>query len=77
MNVMANFCGNDVSVLFGNGDSVLLNITDNRSWFLAINLCNEEGLFADTFSLIDTMSTTGEIYSFFGKKFNLSDYELP
>ena len=41
---------------------------------VAINLYNEDGLFADTFPLIDTITTTSEIYSFFGKKFDLNDY---
>jgi hypothetical protein len=42
---------------------------------VAINLYNENGLFADTFPLIDTMTKTGEIYSFFGRKFDLDDYK--
>ncbi len=44
---------------------------------IAINLYNEEGLFTDVFPLIDTMAYTGDIYSFFGRKFDLNDYALP
>ena len=44
---------------------------------VAVNLYNENGLFTDKFPLIDTMTQTGEIYSFFGKKFDIRDYELP
>ena len=44
---------------------------------VAVNLYNEDGLFADTFPLIDTMTTTGELYSLFGRKFDLNDYEFP
>jgi len=48
----------------------------DSAWMLhvAVNLYNEEGLFADMFPLINTMTSTGEIYSFFGRKFNLDDY---
>jgi hypothetical protein len=44
---------------------------------VAINLYNEKGLFADGFPLLNNMSKSGEIYSFFGRKFDLNDYELP
>ncbi len=47
-------------------------------WMLhvAVNLYNENGLFSDQFALINTMSKTGKIHSFFGRNFSLDDYEL-
>ena len=53
-------------------------VISDSLWMMhvAINLYNEEGLFVDTFPLIDTMTETGEIYSLFGKKFDLNDYAL-
>jgi hypothetical protein len=52
-------------------------IVSDSLWMLhvAINLYNEDGLFADTFPLLDTMAKSGQIYSFFGRKFDLNDYE--
>jgi hypothetical protein len=44
---------------------------------VAVNLYNEDGLFADTFPLIDTMSNAGELYSVFGRKFDSNDYLRP
>jgi hypothetical protein len=44
---------------------------------VAVNLYNAEGLFADAFPLIDAMSRTGELYSLFGRKFDLRDYTAP
>ena len=44
---------------------------------VSVNLYNEDGLFADIFPLVDTMTTTGEIYSFFGRKLRFSDYVQP
>ena len=54
-------------------------IFSDSLWMMhvAINLYNEDGLFADTFPLIDTMAKTGEIYSFLGRKFDPEDYVLP
>jgi len=53
-------------------------VISDSLWMMhvAINLYNENGLFADTFPLIDTMGETGEIYSLFGKNFDLNDYVL-
>jgi len=53
-------------------------VISDSLWMMhvAINLYNEDGLFADTFPLIDTMGETGEIYSLFGKNFDLNDYGL-
>ena len=44
---------------------------------IAINLYNEEGLFSDQFPLLNTMTQSGELYSFFGRKFDLTDYGKP
>ena len=51
-------------------------VISDSLWMMhvAINLYNEEGLFVDTFPLVDAMGETGEIYSLFGKKFDLNDY---
>ena len=53
-------------------------VISDSLWMMhvAVNLYNEDGLFGDTFPLIDTMAETGEIYSLFGKKFDLNDYVL-
>lgn len=45
-------------------------------WMLhvAVNLYNEDGLFADSFPLINTMVEAGEVYSFFGRRYEPRDY---
>jgi len=45
-------------------------------WMLhvAVNLYNENGLFSDRFPLINTMVSSGEVYSFFGRKYQPLDF---